>query len=229
MLDPKKSVTQQAVYFVTGTDTDVGKTYVSKLLLQHFNQSTSAIGYKPIAAGANFIDDELKNEDALILQSASSEKLPYSDVNPICFKEPIAPHIAGKLAGNPIDINRLTQWWDGVKNQCDIALIEGAGGWRLPLNNQQYLSDFVQKIQCEVIVVVGMKLGCLNHALLTFEAIKSDGLTIKGWIANQLGSESDSPMDFYDENLAYLKQQINAPFIGEINVNQTIDSLVLSI
>lgn len=217
-------VTQQSVYFVTGTDTDVGKTYVSRLLLQYFNQSASAIGYKPIAAGANIIDGELKNEDALTLQSVSSSQLAYSDVNPICFKEPIAPHIASELTGKSIGISELNQWWELVKNQCEIALIEGAGGWRLPLNNQEYLSDFAKYIQCEVIVVVGMKLGCLNHALLTCEAIKKDGLVIKGWVANQL----DESMDFYDENLAYLKQKLDVPFIGEIKTNQTITTLVFS-
>lgn len=218
----------QTVYFVTGTDTDVGKTYVSHLLLQHFNQSTTAIGYKPIAAGANMIDGELKNEDALILQSASSSQLAYKDVNPICFKEPIAPHIASELAGESITANGLTQWWNNVKGQCDIALIEGAGGWRLPLNNQEYLSDFVNEIQCEVIVVVGMKLGCLNHALLTLETIKKDGLIIKGWIANQLGDQLNSPMGFYEKNLTYLKQHLDVPFIGEIKSNQTIANLEFS-
>ncbi len=217
-------MTQQTVYFVTGTDTDVGKTYVSQLLLQYFNQSSTAIGYKPIAAGASMNDGELKNEDALILQSASSLQLAYKEVNPICFKEPIAPHIASEMVGESITVSGLTQWWNKSKGQCDIALIEGAGGWRLPLNNKEYLSSFVKDIQCEVIVVVGMKLGCLNHALLTLETIKQDGLIIKGWIANQC----DSPMNFYEENLAYLKQHVDVPFIGEIKVNQTIDNLILS-
>lgn len=211
--------TPQTVYFVTGTDTDVGKTYVSKLLLQHLNQSSTAIGYKPIAAGAEMIDGELKNEDALILETASATSiLTYNDINPICYKAPIAPHIASDMEGDSITINRLTTWWEDVKGHSDAALIEGAGGWRLPINNHEHLSSFVKVLQCEVIVVVGMKLGCLNHVLLTMEAIKQDGLVIKGWVANQLIEK----MDFYDENLSYLKQQLDIPFMGEVKANQTI-------
>jgi dethiobiotin synthetase len=219
-------MTQQTVYFVTGTDTDVGKTYVSELLLKHFtkpsltksdsNNGLSAIGYKPVAAGSSIIDGQLQNEDAIILRAASQPQLPYSDINPVCYKEPIAPHIASTLAEQPLTLSMLNLWWQRVKEQSDIALIEGAGGWRLPLNDHEYLSDFVKNIDCEVIVVVGMKLGCLSHALLTIEAIKSDGLVIKGWVANQLAT----PMDFYQENLSYLKQVINEPLLAEIKSGQ---------
>lgn len=219
-------MTQQTVYFVTGTDTDVGKTYVSELLLKHFtkpslsengsNKGFSAIGYKPVAAGSHVLDGQLQNEDAIILRAASKPQLPYSDINPVCYKEPIAPHIASRLAEQPLTLSMLNLWWQRVKEQSDIALIEGAGGWRLPLNDHEYLSDFVKHLDCEVIVVVGMKLGCLSHALLTIEAIKSDGLVIKGWVANQL----ETPMDFYQENLSYLKQAINEPLLAEIKSGQ---------
>ena len=214
-------MTKQRVYFVTGTDTDVGKTYVSALLLNYMSRQGSVIGYKPIAAGANFVNGELHNDDAVTLRSASSELIDYQRINPICFEPPIAPHIAAEKANESLTVDVLNQWWVQEQGHSDIALIEGAGGWRLPLNNSEYLSDFVRVQDCEVIVVVGMKLGCLNHALLTIEAIKADGLRIKGWIANQL----HEPMAFYDDNLAYLKQSIDAPFIGEVKSNQQVDNV----
>lgn len=207
---------QQHVYFVTGTDTDVGKTFVSALLLQHLAKQGSAIGYKPIAAGAELIDGVLKNDDALTLIDASSEQFGYQRINPICFAPPIAPHIAAVKEGATLNIDTLNNWWQHERGHSDIALIEGAGGWRLPLNDKELLSQFVQAQQCEVIVVIGMKLGCLNHALLTIEAIKADGLTIKGWVANQLIDK----MPYYDDNLAYLQQAIDAPLLGEVVAHQ---------
>lgn len=203
-------------YFVTGTDTDVGKTFVTRLLLEQLNQTQSTIGYKPIAAGAELMDNQWRNDDALILQQASKPALDYQLINPICYPQAIAPHIASELNNAPIKLADLDSWWHQVKDNSPLSLIEGAGGWRLPLNDSDYLSDFVKSHQFEVIVVVGMKLGCLNHALLTIEAIKADGLTIKGWIANQL----EEPMDYYDENLSHLKQAIDAPLLGEVKSNQ---------
>jgi len=214
-------MTSQALYFVTGTDTDVGKTYVSELLLKHFTKSSTAIGYKPVAAGASMIDGQLQNDDAIILRRAGVPQLAYEDINPICFKEPIAPHIASEQASKPLTLSMLEQWWKNVNNQSDIALIEGAGGWRLPLNDCEYLSDFAKTTGGEIIVVVGMKLGCLNHALLTIEAIKRDGLRIKGWVANQL----ETPMDFYQENLSYLKRAIEEPLLAEVKSGQTSTSV----
>ncbi len=211
-------------YFITGTDTDVGKTFVTRLLLDQLNQTQSAIGYKPIAAGAELIDNQWRNDDALILQQASKPSPDYQLINPICYPQAIAPHIASELNDSPIKLADLDRWWHQVKDNSPISLIEGAGGWRLPLNNSDYLSDFVKTHQFEVIVVVGMKLGCLNHALLTMEAIKADGLTIKGWIANQL----EVPMDYYDENLAYLKQAIGEPLLGEVKSNQACTTNLFS-
>jgi len=205
-------------YFITGTDTDVGKTFVTRLLLEQLNIHQPTIGYKPIAAGAEYIDGQWRNDDALILQQASSPSLSYQLINPICYPQAIAPHIAAAINEAPIELAQLNQWWQGVKNNSKLALIEGAGGWRLPLNDSDYLSDFVKHNQFEVIVVVGMKLGCLNHALLTIEAIKADGLVIKGWIANQL----ETPMAHYQQNLDYLTQAIKEPLLGEVKSNQQL-------
>lgn len=207
----------KTTYFITGTDTDAGKTFVSRLILKQLNQYQPTIGYKPIAAGAELIDGQWRNDDALILQQASEPVQAYDVINPICFPQAIAPHIASSLNQAPITLSQLDSWWMQVRDNSKVSLIEGAGGWRLPLNEKDYLSDFVKTWQFEVIVVVGMKLGCLNHALLTIEAIKADGLKIKGWVANQL----DTPMPQYDENLAYLTQCIDVPLLGEVKSHQT--------
>ena len=202
-------------YFITGTDTDVGKTFVSELLLKQLNESERVVGYKPIAAGADMTPSGLRNDAALILQNACREPAPYDQINPICFEQEIAPHIAAKINKAPISVGQLNQWWDTVKNNSELSLIEGAGGWRLPLNDTEHLSDFVQQQNMQVIVVVGMKLGCLNHALLTIEAIKSDGLHITGWVANQLAT----PMAHYQENLDYLTDVLEVPVLAEIKSN----------
>ena len=210
---PTKSI------FVTGTDTDVGKTYVCNLLLQQLNQQGQrAIGYKPIAAGAQLTQSGLRNDDALILQRASAGEPAYDVINPICYEAAIAPHIAAKIQGEQITTAQLNHWWQGRLAGYDIEIVEGAGGWRLPINDKQWLSEFVVSQQLDVILVVGMKLGCLNHALLTVEAIKNDGLNIIGWVANQLAQ----PMSHYQTNLDYLIDLIEAPLLGEVTTNQVV-------
>ena len=228
-------------FFVTGTDTDVGKTYVCNLLLQQLNQQGQrAIGYKPIAAGAELTAEGLRNDDALILQQASAGTPDYDLINPICYQAAIAPHIAASLQGEEINTTQLNQWWktrmespqpNRVKSLqlkkveslqptegYAVEVVEGAGGWRLPLNDRQWLSEFVVDAKLDVILVVGMKLGCLNHAILTVEAIKNDGLKIVGWIANQLAQ----PMEHYQTNLDYLIDNIAAPLLGEVKSNQKV-------
>ena len=201
-------------FFVTGTDTDVGKTLVTAALMQAVRDSGLYVaGYKPVASGCELIGGELKNKDALILQEASSVELEYSEHNPYAFAPAIAPHIAAAQAGITISLDRLS---DGLKvlenTEAEWVFVEGAGGWRLPLNDEHYLSDWVKKEQLPVILVVGMRLGCINHALLTLEAIERDGLTVAGWVVNQVYPN----MSHYQENVATLKQRISAPLLGEI-------------
>lgn len=203
------------IYFITGTDTDSGKTLVSSALL-HAAEGTK-IGVKPIASGCEQTENGLRNSDALALIAESNIKLDYQQINPVAFKPAIAPHIAAKQQGlaltalGVVDSLPLTE----LKN-TDFGLIEGAGGWRLPLGNGEYLSDSVKLLatqhQVGIILVVGMKLGCLNHALLTQEAILADGLTIVGWVANQV----DPDMAYQDENLATLKQIMTSEFMGYV-------------
>ncbi|MEM7420250.1 MAG: dethiobiotin synthase [Pseudomonadota bacterium] len=207
-------------YFVTGTDTEVGKTYVTCHLLRAATQAKlTSIGYKPIAAGCDLVDGEWVNEDAANIQKASGLSLPISEINPIALKPPIAPHIAASEAGVELTQDAIEKGLNHLQSyNVDFLLMEGAGGWRLPLSlgndnaPTRYLSDVVKSLNMPVILVVGMRLGCLNHAMLTAEAILADGLTIAGWVANDVTGN----MTRYDENLASLKAMMPAPLLAEI-------------
>lgn len=197
-------------FFITGTDTDAGKTFVACRLLQHAKQQGQrTLGLKPLAAGADATPAGLRNADALLLQQASSVTLPYGDINPFCFAEPIAPHIAAQQAGVSLDAATIAAAIQQTLQTAnwDYAVVEGAGGWRVPLNDRETLADIARMLQLPVILVVGMKLGCLNHALLSAEAIIRDGLTLAGWVANDLGS----PMPQLAKNIATLEQILPAP------------------
>lgn len=201
-------------YFITGTDTEVGKTYVTCLLLKAAEslQKTS-LGYKPISAGCEQVGGEWVNEDASQIQQASSINLPISTINPIAFHPPIAPHIAAKEAGVTLTSEAVVKGLVRLQQETpDLLLMEGAGGWRLPLTDSLFLSDVVSELKMDVIVVVGMKLGCLNHALLTAQAIQQDGLNIVGWVANDI----TGCMSRYDDNLATLKNAMPAPLLLEV-------------
>jgi dethiobiotin synthetase len=213
-------------YFITGTDTDVGKTVCCNALLQAANaQGKSTLAYKPIAAGCEQTDDGLRNEDALILQNNSSIKVDYKLINPIAFIDPIAPHIAAEKVNTFIDLETINQGLQKLKDkQPDLLIVEGAGGWLLPINNKQLFSEWVIDQQLPVILVVGMKLGCLNHALLTYQSILNSGLKIAGWIANQVQPD----MAFYEYNLSFLKQKIDAPMLAEIPYLKDLDKANLS-
>lgn len=205
-------------YFVTGTDTEVGKTYVTCQLLRAADDAgMTSIGYKPVSAGCENIDGQRANEDAVALQKASSLSLPTALINPIVFDAPIAPHIAAARQNQPIDELRIK---DGYHVLCDhnpdLLLMEGAGGWRLPISDNRLMSDVVKSLELPVILVVGMRLGCLNHALLSAEAIIKDGLPLRGWVANCLSDD----MPVLQENLAYLKSAMPAPMLAEIPFSQ---------
>ncbi|TQV71833.1 dethiobiotin synthase [Exilibacterium tricleocarpae] len=201
-------------FFVTGTDTEVGKTFIACALLWAARQrglTTAAV--KPVAAGCAVTPAGLRNDDALQLQAAMTLDLPYEQVNPVALAPAIAPHIAAAQAGRQLDAARLTGFCRGVLTQrCDLVLVEGAGGWRVPLNRRQYLSDVARELNLGVILVVGMRLGCLNHVFLSAEAIHRDGLTLSGWVANGV----TPPMAAYQDNLDTLKQSLPAPCLGEV-------------
>ena len=215
---------KRRAFFVTGTDTEVGKTFVSEALLVALNQKgLLTAGYKPIAAGCDVTEHGLRNEDALKLQHNSSIDLSYNEVNPIAFEAPIAPHLAAQnlsvdTVAQPISVDTVREGFNCLtQKKPDVLIVEGAGGWRLPLGvdfegRPRYLSEFVVERNLAVILVVGMRLGCLNHAVLTAECIRNDGLKIVGWIANQI----DPDMPLLDDNIESLKTLLNAPFIGSI-------------
>ncbi|MFT6986828.1 MAG: dethiobiotin synthetase [Psychromonas sp.] len=215
-------IRESKTFFVTGTDTDVGKTICCKALLQSANkQNITTLAYKPIAAGCSLTIDGLRNEDALILQENCSVDVTYHDVNPISLQLAIAPHIAAKLENKTIKLMDISRGLKVLQEKdAEVIIVEGAGGWRLPLNDQETLSDWVIAQELPVILVVGMKLGCLNHALLTYETIINDGLKVIGWIANQLHTD----MPYYQENLQLLSAKIDAPLIAEIpHLNEVKD------
>mgnify|MGYP000353062943 CR=1 FL=1 len=203
-----------ASFFVTGTDTDVGKTFVAcALLAAAREQGLSTAAIKPIAAGCENGEDGLRNDDALALQAEMSLPLPYQQVNPIAFEPAIAPHIAAAREGKHITVDRLVGFCRGMLMQrADFSVIEGAGGWRVPVNARETLADLAKELNLPVVLVVGMRLGCINHAILTAEAIHRDGLPIAGWVANRV----DPDMSCYDENLQTIKQRLPFPCLGEI-------------
>ena len=200
--------------FITGTDTDVGKTVVACGFLAAANQlglRTAAI--KPVAAGCEVTEQGMTNNDALQLQAAASHKLSYQQINPVALEPAIAPHIAAAESGVRMSASRLVGYCRGVSLMpVDMVVIEGAGGWRVPINSRETLADVARELECAVIVVVGMRLGCLNHALLTLEAIRRDGLQIAGWVANIL----DPEMPRLQENIDTLMQCINEPCLGTV-------------
>ena len=202
------------VFFITGTDTDIGKTEVAAGLLVAANKKglrTAAI--KPVAAGCQNNGDGPQNDDALKLQSLTSVELSYQQVNPVALDEPMAPHIAAQEQRKSLTADRLTGFCRGVTMlPMDFLVIEGAGGWRVPINKRETMADIPKQLNAEVILVVGIRLGCINHALLTAQAIRLDGLKIAGWVANIL----DTEMLRIDENIDTLKQMLIEPCLGVI-------------
>ncbi len=201
-------------FFIAGTDTEVGKTAVATGLLAAANQKgLRTLALKPVAAGAEQSDGGLRNEDALALQAEASVKLSYEQINPVVFEPPIAPHIAARHAGRRLTVSQLAGYCRGsLMTAHDFAIVEGAGGWRVPLSGRETLAGLAVELQLPVILVVGMKLGCLNHALLSAEAIRHDGLSIAGWVANRL----DPSMSAFEENLETLHGLLPGPCLGVI-------------
>ena len=202
-------------FFVTGTDTEVGKTYFSARLLEAYAEKGLRVtGYKPVSAGCEMVDGQPVNEDALALWQASNTSVSLQQVNPVALMPPIAPHIAAEQAGVTISKNQLVDGYHNLMaSRPDVLIMEGAGGWQLPLGNNLWMPDVVSALELPVIMVVGMRLGCLNHAMLTARAIADSGLSLHGWVANQL---TPTPMPYYDQNLQTLKQSINAPLLAEL-------------
>lgn len=200
-------------YFVTGTDTEVGKTVASCALLQAAaSLGRRTAGYKPVASGSDMTADGLRNSDALALQRNSTTAPDYQQVNPYTFAEPTSPHIISAAEGRPIDPQVMSAGLRTLEKQADWLLVEGAGGWFTPLSGTFTFADWVVAEQLPVILVVGVKLGCINHAMLTAQAIAQAGLTLAGWVANDVVP----PGQRHTEYMATLRRVLPAPLLGEI-------------
>ncbi len=201
---------QYNVYFVTGTDTGVGKTFIASALLRAARaRGLTCVGYKPIAAGATLRDGALENDDALELMAAARTNLDYADINPVVLRPAIAPHIALAEIGRRVTARELAA---ACPKGAAFTLVEGAGGWFVPLNERETLADVCVDLGAKVILVIAMKLGCLNHALLTASAIERAGLDLAGWVANCIGD----PMPCLTENIDTLRQRLPSPCLGTV-------------
>lgn len=208
-------------YFITGTDTGVGKTLVSVALLHAFrNNGHRVIGMKPVASGCREYSFGLQNGDALELMSVSTSKLDYHLINPYAFAPAIAPHLAAQQSGQVIELEKIRDAFDLISEQAELVVVEGVGGWRVPLGPGLSTEDMAKNLRLPVVLVVGMRLGCLNHALLTADAIKRSGLKLAGWVANQV----DPDMEMLHENLDTLRTLIEAPLLGFIPFVQDGDA-----
>lgn len=198
--------------FVTGTDTGVGKTRIACGLLENFKAcGLRAAGFKPVASGAITRAEGLRNEDGLNLLAASSLGLHYETVNPYCFAPPIAPHLAARAAGQTIDLARLDAAYDLLAQAHDRVVIEGAGGWLVPLDDTHTFADWVAAHRWPVLLVVGVRLGCINHALLSAESITRRS-SLLGWVANHLPPAAEAAEDIVES----LRTRLNVPLLASI-------------
>lgn len=197
--------------FITGTDTGCGKTFVARALVRLLrDQGIRVAGLKPVAAGAVYTNAGWRNDDALALLAEGAVDAPYERVNPYCFEAAIAPHLAAADAGTTIELAPIRDAYDALQGQAEAVIAEGAGGWLVPLGGGLDMAGVAASLGLPVVLVVGLRLGCLNHARLTEQAITAGGVTLAGWI----GSQVDPEMPRLDENLATLREVLTAPCLG---------------
>jgi len=205
--------------FVTGTDTGVGKTLVSTALMRALkSRGMKVAGMKPVASGSEPTAEGLRNEDALALMREQSVPFTYEQVNPYAFAAPIAPHIAAAHAGIAIDLQRIVAAFEILQARSNQVIVEGAGGWLAPISAAAGMQELALALNIPVLLVVGLRLGCLNHALLSARAIESSGLPICGWVANRI--EPDFP--YWQENVETLKRRLPAPLLGIVEHQATL-------
>lgn len=211
-------------YFVTGTDTGVGKTVVSAGLLRHWAAAgLRTVGMKPVASGCTLTPQGLRNADALALMAAMTESVAYEAVNPVALEPAIAPHLAAADAGVTLDPRRLAEAAAGLP-AADVLLVEGAGGWRVPLGPGTTFADLARDLGADVILVVGIRLGCINHALLTAESILADGVTLAGWVA----SCNDRGTQRCEQQIQTLEERIPAPRLATVPYLDVTDPAIVA-
>lgn len=200
-------------WFITGTDTGIGKTLVTTTLIQILSEhGQRAVGMKPVASGCRKTSRGLRNDDAELLIASSAVKVKYEDVNPYAFAPPVSPHLAARATGTRIELQIILDHFEKLREKADCVLVEGVGGWCVPLGRVITTEHMAKALGLPVILVVGLRLGCLNHALLTVQAIRDAGLELAGWVANHI----DPEMECVEENIDTLRNCINAPIFGTI-------------
>jgi dethiobiotin synthetase len=199
--------------FITGTDTGVGKTHIScALMRQLIAAGYRVVGMKPVASGGHAVAGKLMNADAQQLMATANVTAPYEWVNPYCFEAAIAPHIAAQETGVSINADVILRAYQQLAALADIVIVEGVGGWAVPINTTQSMADIAAVLNLPVIMVVGLRLGCLNHALLTAQSIQASSTTLTAWVANTL----DASMPALQANIDSLKRRLVAPLIGVV-------------
>ncbi|MCL5669339.1 MAG: dethiobiotin synthase, partial [Gammaproteobacteria bacterium] len=200
-------------FFITGADTGVGKTWVALGLLKVLADADyRTAAFKPVACGGIQTAAGLRNEDALLLGEQAALRAPYDEVNPYFFAAPIAPHLAARDAGIRIELPRIKKQFDALAGRADRVIVEGAGGWLVPLNERETMADMARLLGLPVVLVVGVRLGCLNHALLTVQSIVQHGVPLAGWVANAVQPEFTE----LERNIAALRERITAPCLGSV-------------
>jgi len=207
--------------FITGTDTGIGKTWFSQALVQALVRSGHRVAVmKPVASGATKANGVLRNEDALMLQRVANVEAPYEQVNPYCFEPATAPHLAARDAGVSIDLQTIVTNADLLARQSEWLIVEGVGGVMVPLNEQQDVGDLIARLDCSVILVIGVRLGCINHARLSARALTDAGFNCLGWIGNCI----DTDMPKVIETLDTLKSRLTIPALGVLPWASTPDA-----
>ncbi|HSH87133.1 MAG: dethiobiotin synthase [Methylophilus sp.] len=205
-------------FFVTGTDTGVGKTTVTVRLMQHFAaQGLKVVGMKPVASGCEWVDGRWQNDDVMQLTAASNVQAPPELVNPYCFQPAIAPHLAAAQAGVEIQLDVIKAAYTALTGLADVVIVEGAGGLLVPLNETQTMGDLLRMLELPALLVVGMRLGCINHALLTRQVLQQQQLSFCGWVANQVDPEMRMQPENLQTLVAWLQQPpvLHLPYLGQ--------------
>jgi dethiobiotin synthetase len=200
-------------YFITGTDTNIGKsTVTASLLYGATKRGLQVAGMKPVATGCMESNDGLRNEDAELMMQYSNVDLAYELVNPYAFEPPVSPHLAAKRQNEEIQISTIMDAYHKICEQSDWIIVEGVGGWMVPINETEFVEDIAKAMQLPLLFVIGTRLGCINHSLLAMERIQASGLTVAGWIANIM----DRNINFLPEVIDTLRLRIDAPLVGII-------------
>ena len=212
-------------FFITGTDTHIGKTEITCALIEFFKRKGYlTIGMKPVAAGTEVIDNQIINSDVHKFLSLNSIRKPVEIINPYSFDQAIAPHIASISTSNEILFSKIKENFLLLQKECEYLFVEGAGGYKVPLTKNKSIPDLISYLNIPIILVVGIRLGCINHTMLTVEAIKNNNHILSGWVANCI----DSNMNEVDENIKYLLDNIEAPFMGKIPFQKKVNSIKIS-